>query len=112
MGSDETGLIPVPLTAVAPPPPAPPARPAAKDVVHVLALSFVIQGLSIVPTALLNRNLRFRLMASIDLTAALIGGVAGVTAAILGANYWAMVIWSLASSLVSATVVLVLAPPS
>ena len=48
--------------------------------------------MTIVPTALLTRHMRFRSIAMVEITSTFISGVLGVGAAAMGAGYWALVI--------------------
>ena len=61
-------------------------------VLRVLSISFVLKGMSVVPTALLTRNMRFRSLGMVEITSTFISGVLGVGAAAMGAGYWALVI--------------------
>jgi O-antigen/teichoic acid export membrane protein len=61
-------------------------------VLRVLSISLVLKGMTVVPTALLTRNMRFRSLATAELTSTFISGVLGVGAAAMGAGYWALVI--------------------
>jgi O-antigen/teichoic acid export membrane protein len=56
------------------------------------ALSVFISGLEIQHEALLNRQMRFGILAIIDLGSLLIGLIAALVAAWYGAGYWALVI--------------------
>jgi PST family polysaccharide transporter len=64
-------------------------------VLGVLALSLPLWALTVVPTALLERELKFKLLATRTLTASTIGGVVGVTAAFLGLGIWSLVLQQL-----------------
>src|SRR5262249_27923708 len=61
-------------------------------VLRVLSISFVLKGMTGVPTALLTRNMRFRDVGTAEITSTFISGVLGVGAAAMGAGYWALVI--------------------
>jgi O-antigen/teichoic acid export membrane protein len=61
-------------------------------VVRVLSISLVLKGMTIVPTALLTRNMRFRSIAVVEITSTFVSGVLGIGAAAMGADYWALVI--------------------
>jgi len=77
------------------------------DVLRALALIAVAKGLSAVPSALLMRHLRFRILALGEVATGLAGGVIGVTMALAGADYWSLVAQSLSTELLFAVVVLV-----
>jgi O-antigen/teichoic acid export membrane protein len=61
-------------------------------ILRVLSIAFVLKGMSIVPTALLTRDMRFRGLAMVEITSTLVSGLLGIVAAVLGAGYWALVI--------------------
>jgi O-antigen/teichoic acid export membrane protein len=77
--------------------------PALSDVLRVLSLSLVIAGLSAVPMAMMNRALRFRQMAAVDVVSVVLGGAAGVIHALAGGQYWALV----THTLVGATITMI-----
>ncbi|HEV2779868.1 MAG TPA: lipopolysaccharide biosynthesis protein [Actinophytocola sp.] len=79
------------------------ATPELTWVLAALAPSLLIRAASITPRALLLRTMDFRRIGIADIASALVGGVLGVLAAVLGASYWALVV-----QLVSTDVVLVL----
>lgn len=81
--------------------------PDLEAVLRVLSLDFLLIGMAVVPTALLTRRLNFRLLASAEIAGTLIGGAAGVIAALQGAQYWALVVQTLATDLVYAAFVVV-----
>jgi len=61
-------------------------------VLPVYASVFLLRGISLVPEALLQRELKLRLLAAIDLCAFLFGYAAvGITLAMLGYGLWALV---------------------
>lgn len=64
-------------------------------IVQVLSLLFVVNGLMTQHRAQLQRQLRFKAIAVIDITAAVIGLGAAIVAALLGAGYWALVLQQL-----------------
>jgi PST family polysaccharide transporter len=72
-----------------------------------LALSplVLLQGLSVVPEALLRRDLQFRSVAVRTLLAALVSGVVGVGLAVAGAGVWALVAQQVVNAGVSLVVV-------
>jgi O-antigen/teichoic acid export membrane protein len=73
-------------------------------VLGVLALSLPLWALTVVPSALLERELKFKLLATRSLAASTVGGLVGVTAAFLGLGVWSLVL----QQLVGATLTLVL----
>jgi predicted dehydrogenase len=62
------------------------------DAMRALALSICLYGLSIVPLALLQRAMRFRLHASVNAGAALLASALAVLAAVAGLGVWALVL--------------------
>jgi PST family polysaccharide transporter len=75
-------------------------------VLRVLAVSFVLKALAVVPTALLNRSMRFRSLSSAEITATFVSGGLGVVAAVDGAGYWALVIQTVAFDVIYLVMVL------
>jgi O-antigen/teichoic acid export membrane protein len=69
--------------------------PELAGVLRVLTLSTIINGLSVVPIAMVNRQLRFKELAAIQSVSVLIGGTVGIVSALAGAGYWAIVTQSL-----------------
>jgi polysaccharide transporter, PST family len=61
-------------------------------VLRVLSISLVLKSMTVVPTALLTRNMRFRGLGMVEITSTFVSGVLGVGAAAMGAGYWALVI--------------------
>ena len=57
----------------------------------VLSSTFLLSGLTIQHTALLNRQMRFKAVAVIQVSSLLIGVTVGISMAWLGYNYWALV---------------------
>ena len=81
-------------------------------VVRVLALVFPIVGVSTVAENLLQRDLRFRLLANVDVLAYGVGaGLVGGTLALLGWGVWSLVAAQLTSALIRAVLLLGAAPP-
>ncbi|MFC7545811.1 oligosaccharide flippase family protein [Plantactinospora sp. GCM10030261] len=76
-------------------------EPGLTTVTIALAPMIFLQGLSIVPEALLRRELQFRAVAIRTLLAALLSGVLGLGLALAGAGVWALVGQQVASALIS-----------
>lgn len=73
----------------------------------VMSTTFVISGFRVIPAAVLQRDLRFKLLAGIDLVQALTAGLTTLGLALLGARYWALVLGNvLALALASGITVL------
>src|SRR4051812_38162710 len=80
-------------------------------VVRVLALVFPIAGVATVPDSLLQRELRFRVLANREIVAYGIGyGAVGVGLALLGAGVWALALAQLTQVLVRTVILLRLTP--
>lgn len=62
----------------------------------LLACGFVISGFGVQHQALLNRQMRYGVLASIKLASVAVGITTAITAAWLGAGYWALVYMELA----------------
>ena len=84
--------------------------PKLPPVVMVMSLSFLISGAQVVPDALLQRDLRFKLLASFATARALVQSGTTVVLALLGSNYWSLALGSLAGAAV-ATAMAVIARP-
>jgi O-antigen/teichoic acid export membrane protein len=81
-------------------------------IVRALALLFPIKGASAVAENLLQRDLRFRTLANVDVVSYAVGyGLVGITTALLGWGAWALVAAQLTQSTLRAAVVLTLSPP-
>jgi PST family polysaccharide transporter len=75
--------------------------PELASVCVALAPVIVLQGLTVVPDAILRRRLAFRSLAGCHLVAAATGGVLGIWLAFSGAGVWALVAQQQATALVS-----------
>ena len=62
-------------------------------------LIFFIDALSVIPLALMRRNMKFREIAIRDSVSNLLGILFGISSAFAGAGYWALVIMAATSSL-------------
>lgn len=67
-------------------------------IVHVLSVTFVLNGLTTQYRAQLMRALRFRVMAVIDIAASVVALGSAIVAAVAGAGYWALVLQQIVSS--------------
>ena len=66
--------------------------PALPAVIIAQSTAFVLGAFQSVPSALLQKELRFRVLAGIDVARSLVASVAALTLAALGAGYWALVL--------------------
>ncbi len=78
--------------------------PELTDVLRVLGAGLVLKALSITPRAMLSRGLQFRPIAVADLGGAFVGTAAGITAAMLGADYRAVLFQVLVTDAIIAAV--------
>lgn len=76
-------------------------EPGLTPVLQVLSLALVLGGLSSVPAALLQRDMRFKELAVRQVLATFLSVVAAVTLALLGAGAWALVAQTLVRLTVS-----------
>ena len=81
-------------------------------VVAVMSVSFLVSGFQVVPDALLQGDLRFKLLASFDTARALVQALTTVTLAALGFGYWSLALGPLAASVVAALMALIARPHS
>jgi len=80
-------------------------------ILRVMSLVFPIDSLSLVASALLQRDLKFRTLAGISVAAYVIGyGIVGVTFALLGFGVWALVSAYLAQTLIVSLALLIIRP--
>lgn len=70
-------------------------------VVFALSASFLIGGLNTQFKADLTRRMRFKALATVDVSCVTIGIVAGVIGALAGMEYWAIILQQLTTTLVS-----------
>jgi PST family polysaccharide transporter len=68
-------------------------------VLRVLALTVLLKGLTVIPRALLTRQMRFQALSIVEVSATIAGGVAGIASAYRGAGYWALVIQTVVTDL-------------
>ena len=81
-------------------------------VVRALALIFPVSGLATVPESLLQRELRFRLLANRNVVAYGVGyGVIGLGLALLGAGVWALVAAQVSQVVLLTLIIVRAAPP-
>jgi len=81
-------------------------------VVRWLSLVFPITGLAAVSDSLLQRDLRFRLLANRDIVAYAVGyGAVGIAVALLGGGVWALVAAQLSQTSIRSAILLRVSPP-
>jgi teichuronic acid exporter len=86
-------------------------RTALVPVIVAMGTTFLVSGLRTLPSALLQRDLRFGLLGALEAIQAIVGASVTLTAAWAGWGYWAIVAGALAAS-VSWTSMLVAVRPS
>jgi O-antigen/teichoic acid export membrane protein len=80
-------------------------------ILRAMAVVFPIDSLSLVASALLQRDLKFRTLAGISVAAYVFGyGIVGVTLALLGFGVWALVASYLAQTLFVSVTLLIVRP--
>jgi polysaccharide transporter, PST family len=72
--------------------------PALQPVMALLSLGFLVRAFGLTQAALAQRELRFRALAIRDLTASIVGGVAGIALAMAGYGVWSLVVMTLLSA--------------
>jgi O-antigen/teichoic acid export membrane protein len=82
------------------------SAPALRPVIIVAGSTYVISAFQVVPRALLRRELRFKLLASIETARAFAQIVVTVVLALLNFRYWSLVLGIVASSVVVTILVL------
>ncbi len=75
-------------------------QPLIKPVFRVVSLSFLINGLNLVPSAILYKRLHFKVNSIQSLIGALLSGAVGIWMAYNGYGVWSLVMQSLLSSLI------------
>ena len=76
-------------------------KPILTAVLRVISLTLFLQAFTSVRTAVVNRNLQFKLLSFCNATGSLISGIIGIIAAYLGLGVWALVIQRLLQVLIS-----------
>lgn len=67
-------------------------EPLLSSVLRVLGLTVFIQAFTVIRTAVINRNMQFKILCYCNIVASIISGIAGILAAYAGAGVWAIVI--------------------
>lgn len=76
----------------------------------VVAITFLIIPFRVLPNALLDRDLRFKLKAKVELIASILTTAITLTLAYLGAGVWALIAGALASRTLQALLLMVINP--
>jgi O-antigen/teichoic acid export membrane protein len=80
-------------------------QPGLTNILRALGGTFLLYGVSSVPEAVLQRDLKFQAIATRRVCASLAGGALGVTAAVFGAGAWALVLQSLSAYAIGGIVI-------
>lgn len=72
-------------------------EPRVTALLRVLALNFIVSGLSILQQALFERKLQFNILARVEVAGVICAAVVGIGSAIAGLGVWALVAQSLTS---------------
>lgn len=83
--------------------------PELESALPVLSLALVGKGGQVVPRMLLMRTFRFRALAWVEISAALIGGAIGTVWALVSPDFWALIAQLVASDVVLVVLLLVVA---
>lgn len=70
-------------------------------VLRVLGITFIIGSIGNVPSALLQRSMRFRAIAQLEFVSVVVSGIVGVVMAFRGAGVWSLVAQALTASLLT-----------
>lgn len=79
--------------------------------VWAMSLQFVFAAASRLPSALLQRDLRFRALSLVDLSGAIAGSLIALALALHGYGVWALIVATLGKSALRALALNVIAPP-
>lgn len=82
------------------------SSPALRAVVVVAGSTYVLSGLRVVPSALLRKELRFKLLSVIGVVSVISQVVVTIVLALLHFGYWSLILGTIAASVVGTTLVL------
>lgn len=85
-------------------------EPGLEALARTLAFVFLLAPFRVIPNALLDRELRFKLKAQVELASTVVATVLTLTLAVLGAGVWALVIGVLANRVLQALILMVKHP--
>jgi PST family polysaccharide transporter len=80
-------------------------------IIRLLGLLFVLRGVSLVPSFLCRRQMRFRALTVVDLIGYIAGSATSIVLALGGAGAWALAWGYVVETTISVALVLYLAPP-
>ncbi len=81
--------------------------PALVDISRVFSLLFVVTAVGVVPTALFRRQMKFDVLAKIDIAATFVSGLVAITFAYLGFGVWSLVAQYMVRRFTKVTLVLI-----
>jgi len=84
---------------------------ASVGIIRLLSVLFVLRGISLVPSFMCRRDMRFRATALVDLVAYFAGSVTSVALALGGAGAWALAWGYVVETALNVTMMVYLAPP-
>lgn len=76
--------------------------PNLQSILQVVSIVLIINGFSVIHTTILTKQLKFKLIAKVNLIASVIGLVASIVAALFGLGVWSLVIKTILSGLIVA----------
>ncbi len=85
-------------------------NPAVKWVVVILAAGLFINGLGFLPTTLLTRQLKFKLLTIPQIGSRLVATAVSIAAVYLGFRYWSIVLSNVAANIATVAIVWMLCP--
>lgn len=85
-------------------------EPRLESLAKVLAFIFLLIPFRVVPNALLDRELKFRLKASVELTATIVAAITTLIMALMNAGVWALIIGVMTNRVLLAVMLMVLQP--
>lgn len=80
--------------------------PEIKPVMTMLSLNFIINSFSLMQTAILQRELRFKELALRDIISTIIGGCIGIIMAVCGSGVWSLVVQTLVSNIIGCILII------
>lgn len=85
-------------------------RPELKSILSVISINFFIASFAIVKQALLTKEMDFRKLATIDMVAVIISGIAGILLAYKGFGVWSLVFQSIIFTSLNTIILWLLSP--
>jgi O-antigen/teichoic acid export membrane protein len=86
------------------------SQPSLSSLARVLAVVFLFIPFRVIPNALLDRELKFKLRASVELSTSIFAASITLGLAVYGAGIWALVIGVISSRFLSAAILMILEP--